>query len=242
MKKILASTGIMIIAVILIGLFSGVASAQIERQGKLRLLTAVGNGDASVVPDTAEVRIGVETESLTATQAREENASRVQNLVAVLKSLGIPDKDVRTSSYQINPVRRYDEKIQGLPPIVGYNVQNIISVKTEKMDIVPTILDKAVEGGVNRVDSINFSVKNDTAVRQEALRKAVADARANAQQMAKELGVKLDKVYSIQQGGGVSTPMPMMYAKSMSADASSTPVFPGETTINASATVVFIIK
>lgn len=238
MKRHFAFT---IFAVILLCICAGGASAQIEQQGKLRLLTAFGSGDVSVVPDTAEVRIGVETEAVTATQAREENASRVQKLVAVLKSLGIPDKDVHTSSYQINPVRRYDEKVQGLPPIVGYNVQNIILVKTEKMDIVPSILDKSVEDGVNRVDGISFTVKDDTAARQKALRMAVAEARSNAQQMAEELGVKLDRVYSIQQGGGVSAPSPV-YFKSMAADATSTPVFPGETSINASATVVFVIK
>lgn len=240
MRRYFATTVVLISAAIFM-FICGSASAQIEQQGKLRLLTSFGNGDVSIVPDTAEVRIGVETEATTATQAREENAARVQKLAAVLKSLGIPDKDVHTSFYQINPVRRYDQKVEGLPPVVGYNVQNIISVKTMKLELVPSILDKSVEDGVNRVDGISFSVKDDIVARQKALRMAVADARSNAQQMAEELGVKIDKIYSIQQGGGAAAPSPVFF-KSMAADSASTPVFPGEMAINASATVVFIIK
>ena len=241
MKRYFTSALLIAAAIVLIGICSGGASAQVQQQGKLRLLTAFGDANVSIVPDQAEVRIGVETEAPTATQSRQENADRAQKLTAVLKSIGIPDNDIRTITYQINPVRRYDEKVQGLPPIVGYQVQNIISVRTSKMDLVPSILDKSVGDGANRVDGINFIVKDDTTAKQEVLRKAVAAARSNAQQMAAELGVKLDKVYSIQQGGVGSNPSPVFISGKMSAEAS-TPVFPGETTLNASATIVYIIK
>jgi uncharacterized protein len=207
-------------------------------------LTAYGTADVRVTPDTAEVQFGVVTESTTATGARQENATRVTKVISAIKALGIPDNSIRTSIFQLEPVRRFpnqNQNQQGEPPIVGYRVTNIVTVRTTQLDLVPRIIDEAVKAGANRVDNIDFTVNNDAAPRQQALRNAVADARANADAMAAQLGVKLGRVLSVQQGGAVVPPGPIMYSRA-AVSAAPTPIFPGEVAANAAVTVTYEIR
>ena len=211
---------------------------------KMQLLTAMGDSMINIVPDTAEVRIGVVTEAKTATEARNQNAERAQKVVQGMKALGIPDTAIQTSNYSINPVRRYPigQPQQGEPPIVAYDVNNIISVRTEKFDLVPKIIDQSVASGANSVDGVNFTLKNDQDVRLRALGQAAEEARRNAQAMASALGVKLIKLQSVQQGGAGVSPSPVMYRSLAAAEAAPTPIFPGQVSVSASVTVVYMIQ
>ncbi|MDI6828230.1 MAG: SIMPL domain-containing protein, partial [Armatimonadota bacterium] len=179
-------------------------------------------------------------------KAREENAKKANAVVAVLKALRIPDANIETSVFQIAPVRRFpkDGSQQGQPPIVGYLVTNIVTVRTEKLDLVPKIIDNSIEAGVNEVQGVDFVLKNDAGPKQEALKAAVAKARENARAMADELGLRLLRVQSVQQGGvGVVLP-PIFYGRAAAGPAAGTPtpLFPGEVTVNASVTLTYLIR
>lgn len=219
--------------------------AQVTTSNQLRLLVCTGMGEVNVRPDLVEVRLGVDTEAPTAAAARQQNATRAGKVIDALRALGIPEKDIQTSTFQIQPVRRYpnNEPQMGEPPIVAYRVSNIVTVRTAQMDLAPRIIDDSVKAGANRVDDINFILKDQTAASQEALRKAIANARMNAETMAKELGVKLVRVQLVQQGGAGVIPPPILYRGEAMAAASMapTPVLPGEVTVNASATLTYVI-
>jgi len=221
----------------------GPAGAQADRGNQLRLLTAFGESEVRVRPDLVEVRLGVETEAITAAQARQENAARAGKVVDAIKALGIPDGAIQTSVFQIYPVRRFeDRESRGEPPIVGYRVVNIVSVRTEKFDLVPRIIDDSVERGANRVESVSFVLEDEAAARQAALQQAVANACANARTIAKALSVVLVRVQTVQQGGvGVVRP-PMLFRAAGGEGAAPTPILPGEVTVNASVTVSYVIK
>lgn len=219
------------------------ADAQMmEHPSGLRLLTAMGTAETRVRPDIAEVRLGVETEAPTATEAREENATRASRIVEAIRQLAIPESDITTAVFQIDPVRRFtDGEQRGEPPIVGYRVVNIISVRTTNFDLVSRIIDSGVRAGANRVDGVSFSVRNDTVPREAALRQAVANARRSAETMAKELGVRLSRVQSVQEGGvGIIPPQPLF--RGAVQEAVATPIFPGQLTVNASVTITYVIE
>ena len=222
---------------------SGQAAAQASQGTQPPLLTAVGDGEVRVAPDLAMVQLGVDTEAKTAAEAREQNATLVGKIIQAIKALGIPENQIRTSMFQIQPVRRWDQpNQQGMPPIVGYTVSNIITVRTETFDLVPRIIDDSVGAGANRVDSVSFVLRDDKTQRQTALKQAVANARANAQTMAGELKVKLVSVYSVQQGGVGVMPPSIYYRGASEAAPAPTPILPGEVTVNASVTLSYIIR
>lgn len=218
--------------------------AQVERVEQMRLLTAFGTAEVNIRPDLAIIRLGVETEATTAVEARQLNAERVNRIIQELRRLGIPEQSIETSMFQINPVRRFDNNTnQGVPPIVGYQVLNIVSVRTENMELISRIIDESVRAGANRVEDVTFTLRNQTSASQNALRQAVANARQNAEQMAKELGVKLVRVQSVQQGGGVISPPPVFFRGGVAMEATApTPIFPGQVTVNSSVTLTYVIE
>lgn len=218
--------------------------AQDNRAVQARLLTAFGTGEVRATPDMAEVQLGVVTEAPNATDARQQNASRAEKVISAISALGIPENAIRTSIFQLEAVRRFEDQNQnqrGEPPIVGYRVTNEVNVRTPKFDLVPRIIDDAIKAGANRVDYVSFILSNEASARQSALREAGADARANAQAMAKGLGVTLGQVQSVQQGGAVvPQPGPVMFRAAEAAV--STPILPGEVTVNATVTVTYQLK
>jgi uncharacterized protein YggE len=82
-------------------------------------------------------------------------------------------------------------------------------------------------------------------VRAEAIRGAVAKARADAAAIAAALGVRLGAVLDASTAGGqppVFARLEMAQARGFAADAASTPIEPGQQTITASVTLVYAIE
>ena len=210
----------------------------------LRLLTAVGNSELNAAPDVAEIRIGVETEAETATEARRQNAERAERVIQAIRAIGIPQGDIRTSNFSVSPVRRYptNEVQRDEPPIVGYNVANIVIVRTGNFDIVSRIIDESIAAGANRVDSVTFTLRNDQDARTRALKEASEEARRNAEAMASALGVRIVRLQNVQQGGAGVTPQPIFLRSALAAESAPTPIFPREVSITASVTVSYVIQ
>src|SRR2546425_1277263 len=80
--------------------------------------------------------------------------------------------------------------------ITGYTVRNQVTAKVRQFDALSKALDEAVAAGGNdvRVQNIAFAVDDPERARAEARDKAVADARARVDQLAKASGAKVGKV------------------------------------------------
>jgi hypothetical protein len=84
------------------------------------------------------------------------------------------------------------------------------------------ILDAAVNAGANSSGQIDWTVKDEKALEAEALNKAAARAKANADVLARGMGVKLGAlIYVSNQMSAPSfpRPMPMMAMRSEAAPA-----------------------
>jgi uncharacterized protein YggE len=242
-KGTLHAAAIFFACLMLIPKHSALAQTDMMQMMRQRLLTTSGTAEVRVPPDQLEVRLGVEIDAATASAARQQNAARAARVISALKSLGIPESSITTSVFTIDPVRRFDTSgQQGVPPIVGYDVTNIITVRTSQLDLAPSIIDEGVRAGANRVDAVVFGLKDDAAARQTALRQAVANAQNNARTLAASLGLTLVQVQNVQAGGTGVVPPPVTFrAEALSAGAS-TPIMPGTVTVNATATVTYLIK
>ncbi|HEY0628783.1 MAG TPA: SIMPL domain-containing protein, partial [Sphingomicrobium sp.] len=90
-------------------------------------LDVSATGEVTRVPDVAIISAGVQTLQPTATAAIEENAARMERVRAALKRAGIEDRDIQTSSINLNPEYHYD---QNRPPrLTGYRATNTVNVK-----------------------------------------------------------------------------------------------------------------
>lgn len=200
-----------------------------------RVMTVNGTGSVSLPPDTVQVHVEVKTENEHLTTAQEENAARMNQVIEALLDFGIESEHIQTLSYTITP--QYDY-IDGEQRFRGYAVSNVIKVTSGEVEKIGTIIDLAVENGANSISNIQFLVEDEEGAYENALSKALIDAKKKAEAMAETMQIQIDlipiKVVEERREGAI---VPRMFvAKEMSA---TTPIEPGELTIRAAVTVQF---
>ena len=125
-------------------------------------------------------------------------------VVTKLKAAGIPDTDIHTIAFNINP--QYDQRDQNQSVLRGYQVQNLVEVRTTNVGGLGPLLDDAVSSGATRVFGISFESDNVEALKSQARDQAMANARAKAEQLARDAGVSLGRPTTIEESdtGGVT--------------------------------------
>jgi len=196
------------------------------------------NGEATIAaePDQAQIDIGVTTQARSAPEASKENAERLSRVLAEVKKLLSKTDEVKTSGYSLNPQYRYPQG--GKPEIVGYTANNIVSIKTTKLDDVGKLIDAAMQAGANNINRLMFTLKDEESARLNALRQASAKAKAKAEAIADALGLKILRIASVTEGERSFQPIfrqtPMARGEALAAQAP-TPVEPG--TVDVKSTV-----
>jgi uncharacterized protein len=234
---------------------AGTAAAQEARTILERTLTPVisvsGTGHVRQVPDEATVRLGVTAQAETAREAQAEASAVANRILQAVTALGVEDEAIQTSRLMLDPVysqpgpeeRRGDRPYE--PRIVGYRASNVVSVRLDDLARVGPVIDAAVGAGANEVQGVDFRLRNDAPARQQAVRRAVEDARGTAQAMAAALGVTLGPVLEAREGGA-QVVFPQMDVRAyrqeaMAIAAPPTPVAPGEVEVTARVEVTYRI-
>jgi uncharacterized protein len=199
-------------------------------------------GEAAVTtkPDQAQIDLGVVTEAKNAQIAATENAEKLDAVLAELRNALGPGADIKSTSYSLTPVYHHPKE-GGTPSITAYSATNIIQVKTSELTQVGKIIDMATQSSANRIQSLQFTLKDEQAVYIQGLREAVAKARAKGEAIASALGLKIVRVLSVEEGGPLSRPV---YGEGMQARAAApvqTPVEPGTIEVRARVTLTLEI-
>ena len=172
----------------------------------LETVSVTGTGHVIVAPDRYSFTIGVQTMATTVDDAVRENNTRVAGVVAALKKAGAKDEEIRTSNFSIWPQQDYQ---QGQTPrITGYQVNNSITVRRDKIGDAGKLLQAAVNAGVNTSSGLQFEVSDPTRGRDEGLRAAFADAKAKATVLATSAGRTLGRALTINEGNLAAPPIP----------------------------------
>jgi len=202
-----------------------------------------GEGKVTAVPDLAMLNLGVEAQEKTVQEAQTEAVTTMTALVAALKSNGVAEKDIQTTAYSIEMVTKWNvdtnEQIT-----IGYKVTNTVTAKMRDMSKVGTIIDAAAEAGGNltRVSGISFTVDDPTAYYTQAREKAMANAKAKAEQMAGLANITLGKAFYISESG-VYIPTPYSIKEYAAGSASgTTPISAGELEITVTVQVAYSIE
>jgi uncharacterized protein len=177
---------------------------------KIDTYSVTGEGKVVTKPDIAYVSIGVEGNGVTVKLAQTQINEVMQKVVNGLKTIGIDtEKDVKTSSYAINPT--YDWT-SGKQRITGYSADTQLSVKVKDIDKINQVIDSATENGANQINGISFDVEDKEKLEADARKKAVADAKKRAEQAASIAGFKLGKIINYSENAN-NTPQPATYGR-----------------------------
>jgi uncharacterized protein YggE len=174
--------------------------------GSTRWVSVTGVGEVSVVPDEAQVTLGVQTDADTASEALSQNNDQMQALLDALAGEGVARADMRTQFVSLFP--RYAEQPQaGQPEVAGYTAIHNVEIHVRDLDQLGTLLDAAVAAGGNTISGIRFTASDNADADQQARAAAMDDARAKAEQLAALAGAALGPVISISEGSTGPTPV-----------------------------------
>jgi len=225
-----------------------------------------GHGEVNAVPDIASVYFTISKDAKTAKDAQASVAVVEKKALDFLKSKDIADKDIKTANASVYPKYEYKQAVcpqpvstftsdgvvsspsyycpSGKQVLVGYTASESITVKIRKVDDAGAVMQGLGEVGVSDLNGPNFTIDKEDALKAEARKLAIDDAKAKAKVLAKDLNVSLVKITSFYEN---SNGYPMMYATAMEkAIDSRTPapaVIPkGENTISSDVTITYEIR
>lgn len=170
-----------------------------------RSFSVVGEGKAVAVPDIAAFSFSVITEGgREIAKLQADNTAKMNAAIDFVKSKGVEGKDMKTSSYHLEPRYQYfscPKEGGPCPPpeIVGYKITQVVSVKVRDFSKVGEIFSGVVQNGANSVSNLNFTVDDPTEVQNIARAEAIEKAKAKAKAIAKAGGFRLGRLLSIEE-------------------------------------------
>ena len=179
---------------------------------KGRWISVVADGEASVAPDMAVVSFAVSGDGKELAPTRDDVNKRSSAVLAKLRELTIADADLNAPDVGIQPQYDY-RKGQRL---TVYRVVRQMTARVRDLDSLGGVLDGLVGAGANEVHGAEMTASDPSAAEHQALRAAVAVARAKAEALAKASGVTLGAVARIEEEPDRSgPPMPKMRMMAM---------------------------
>jgi uncharacterized protein YggE len=205
-------------------------------------ISVVGQGIVLAQPNVARITLGVDVFDQSLARAQATASTSMDAVVNKLKADGILDTDIRTVSYTINP--QYDQQNQSQPVLRGYQVQNLVEVKSTNVGGLGSLIDDTIASGATRVYGIRFEASDMAGLKSQARDQAMQDARAQGEQLARDAGVTLGRTMTIEVSdtGGTTPVRALGGAQAAPAAAVSTPIQPGELSVSTTVHVVWAIQ
>lgn len=186
------------------------------------VISVSGRGEVIAVPDIAEITFDVREEAKEVPEAQKKVTEKMNAIISSLKTAGIAEKDIKTITYNVYPRYEYQkQEVRCLPGgeciyppsgrqvLIGYEVVHGVQVKIRKVSNAGKILSTLGTLKISNLSGVNFSIDDEDALKAEARRKAIADAKEKAKVLARDLGVRLVRIVSFGESGDY----PVYYAR-----------------------------
>jgi len=197
-------------------------------------ITVNGMGEVRVQPDIAYVSIGYTNQHTDSRTAQSSNSTQMEQIIAAVRSMGIPENDIQTIQFNIFP--QYDHANNNR--ITGYTVTNKVQIIVRDITRTGEIVDRAVSEGANAGGNIQFSIADSGPYYEEAMEQAIRHAQSKADAIGKSLQVSISRPREVIEVGGNFAPIGFGGAMALRAE-SAMPVQAGELTVRADIQVVF---
>lgn len=229
-----------LVAVAAVGMTAAALTACDARSGPTlepgsdtRQVTVVGEGEVQGTPDTLTINASMEFLEPDATSAMNQTNERQQAVIDGLAGIGVDRKDIATTAADLQPQYGSDTT-----SISAYRATNSINLTIRDLDRASEAIGLIVSTGGNatRINSISYSIEDDSQLVRDARARAFDDAKDRAGQYAELSGLGLGKVISISESGGPMPPVPMQAPRAMEA---AVPLEPGQQTVGFSVTVIW---
>ncbi len=213
-----------------------------------------GYGEVQAVPDIATFTFSIVSLKATVEAAQADATTKANAATKYLKDAGVAEKDIQTTNYSVYPQYDYVQQActggycpGGTQVLKGYEVRQSTTVKVRDLTKAGTLLTGVGGTGATELSGLNFTFDDPNKNKDEARKIAIANAKTKADELAKQLGVRVIRVVSFNESG-YGYPMPM-YGRDMvgGAEAQSTKavaptISTGENTVISNVSVVYEIR
>jgi uncharacterized protein len=194
------------------------ARAQVATSDKPEQPVVVTTGEGMVkrAPDRAWVTIAVESRARTPQEAQRANAEAMTAVTERLKTSGITAEAIQTTMFDLQPEFDY---ANGKQTLRGYVARNQVQARVDELPKLGAVIAAVVGSGATNVSGVRFDLKDRDAAEREALKDAVADARARADAAASGANMRVERITRIEEQREFSPgpPRPMMAMREASA-------------------------
>jgi len=211
----------------------------VSAQEKLQSIVSVtGEGTVKINPDQVTIRMSVENSGDDPVALKTVNDRAVNDVLNFIKQNGVESKDVQTQHVTLN--KRYDYNTK----TYSYQATQSITVLLRDLKKYDGLITGLMIKGINRIDGISFGTSKLEALKSEARKLAVSNAKVKAVEYAGVLNQTVGKAIQINEQGSQAPPMPFYRAEAMafSADGGGETLAVGEMEVKATIQVVFELK
>ncbi len=205
-----------------------------------RWVEVSGEASVDVQPDFARVTLGVTTTGRDVRAAMAANAKAVNSLISLIRGEGVSATDIQTSSLSITP--QFSNPHSPSPTeqsIVGYAVNDMVTVTARDISRLGALIDKAVGAGANAMFGVAYGENDPSALIDKARPLAVADAKRKAEIYASAGGARVGRLMQLSEQTGAQ---PLQFERRATAQSAATPPTPieaGEDRLTVSVTARF---
>jgi len=151
---------------------------------------AKGTGEVIVPADGAVLRLEVHGRGDSAAAASAEVAVRLDALLAALRPLGDAVETPSSTGYGVSPDSRWDDDTD-TEVLLGYVASSGLRVTVRDLGRLGAVIDAALAGRADSVGRPEFTSSRQREARDRALELAYAQARRDAEVLARAAGGRL---------------------------------------------------
>ena len=199
-----------------------------------------GEARVSARPDRVQIDLGVQTQAVLSQDAASANARQLDAVLAAVRKAAGPGAQIKTVSYSLSPNYQYHPG-GGEPTITGYTALNVVEVVLDDLARIGDVIDAATRAGANRVQGIQWTLRDQDTVRAQALREAATRAHAEAEVLAGALNLRILRVLTVEESSPQIVPVRVHMAAARAAVSAAevpTPVEAGTLDVSANVTLV----
>jgi len=175
---------------------TSVASAQANAIPAQRHILVYGEAEARAVPDRFRIGVALSTLDPDVDVARNKAEAHFRRLIGVLQALKVPDGAVEATTLRIEREERYDRATEG-QKYAGMRVERELNVAFDDIETLRAFLARVGTSEEVSVSGIETARSDEGELRSALRGEAIVSARAKAERIAKDFGVRLGGLYSV---------------------------------------------
>lgn len=208
-------------------------------------ITISAIGEVYADPDIAALTLGIQTDGKDVKTITQKNTETMNKIIDGVKGLGVEAKDIQTAQYSVSP--QYNWTQDEGQVLEGYRITQNIDLKIRDFAKIGDILGVATENGANIVSDLKFSIEDEEKAKTQAREKAIAAAKAKAQIIAGQAGIKLGDIINVYEDYSYapvaySSAKTMNEASSMGAGRETAQIESGEQKVQITINLVYRIR